>query len=108
MGRTHESKTEHYQRRHRMRQQAPSEHAHIHATDDKVPEEVPRRKALDHAIPARVAPDALGPGHALTLLVREDDPEGEGVDQAALHQRHNVHVPVQLRARRQGRVALWE
>lgn len=84
-----------------MRQQPPPEHSHIHAADHEIPKKIPRRKPLNHAAATRVAPDALGPSHGLALLIRPDDPERKGVDQAALHQRHDVHVPVQLRARRQ-------
>jgi hypothetical protein len=101
---THESKTKHHQRRNSMRQQPPSEHAHIHATNHQIPEKVPRRKPLNHPTATGIAPDALGPSHGLALLVDPDDPQRERVDQATLHQRHDVHVPVQLRARRQGGV----
>lgn len=105
---THKPQTKHHQRRDGMRPQPPAKRTDIHAADDEIPEEIASGKALNHAARAGVAPDALGPGHGLALVVGPHDPQRQRVDDAALHQRHDVHVPVQLRARREGGVGLGE
>ena len=77
-----------------VRQQARPEHVQVRGTEHKVPQEVAGREGLDEPAGARVAEDALGEGHAAALVIAPDDPEGEGVDEAGLHHRHDVDVPV--------------
>ncbi len=67
--------------------------------DRQVPQEVARREALHHAARAAVAPDTAAPVHARPLRVAEDDGQGGGVDEAALDERHDAHVPVHPGAR---------
>ena len=69
----------------------------MHYADAQIPQEVPGREPLDHAIRARVPIHPLPPVHIPPLLVPPHDPQSQEVDDARLHERHDVHVPVQPR-----------
>lgn len=107
-GVTYKTKTEHAQGTHAMRPHPPAEDAHIPARDHQIPQEVPSSQALNHATPARVAVHALHGAHVHALLVHVHDPQRGGIDGARLHERDDVHVPVDLRAPVELRVDGWE
>ena len=103
-GRTYKPEAEHHQRSHRMRQQPPPKHTHIHDTDPQVPQKVSRGETLNHAPSPRIAPHPFLPAHARPLLVHSHDPERHGVDEHALEEGDDVDIPVEFRAGGEGRV----
>lgn len=80
-----------------MREHAPAENVHISRAHVQIPQEVSKRKALQKTAHAIVAPDPLLPvviaAPGLALLIKEDDVQAQGVDQAALGERDDVHIP---------------
>ena len=91
---THESERENTQRAHSMRPHAQSEDSQIATRHHQIPQEIPRREALDHTTAPGVAVDTLRRAHGSPLLVNPHDPQGGGIDAAALHEGDDVHVPV--------------
>jgi len=91
-----------------MSEQAQAKDVDVQGRHEQVPDEVSRRHTLDEAAGPSVPPDALLPVHGLALLVDGHDPERHGVDEDALHQGHDVRVPVRLLRAVMGRVVPGE
>ena len=79
-----------------MGEHAESEHVDMLQCDHQVPEEVSGCHALNHSSRSSVAPNPFLPAHILALLIYEHNPQGEEVNRCALHQRYDVHIPVDL------------
>lgn len=94
---THESERKDRHSRNGMREHSDTEDMDVSRTHVQVPQEIPQRKALQQSGNAIVAPDSLFPivrvTPGLALLIEEDDIQTQGVDEAALHERDDVHIP---------------
>ena len=80
----------------------------VHSRHHQIPQEVTRRKPLNHPTSARVTIYPLHRAHVLPFLIHKHDPQRRRVDRARLHQRHDAHIPVYLCASTESRVDLWE
>jgi hypothetical protein len=78
-----------------MSQCSQAKNVEMKTRNDQIPNKVTSGQGLNKAGGARVAPDALLPVHALTLLVPKHDPQGEAVDEDALNHGDDVGVPVE-------------
>lgn len=87
-----------------MRPHAHPKDAHIRTRDDQIPQEIPGRQPLNHATPTRIPIHPLQGAHLPPLLIHPHDPQRRRIDRARLHQRHHVHVPIDLGARVELRV----
>lgn len=81
-----------------MRPHADPKDANIPTRHHEIPQEIPGRQPLNHPTPTRIPIHPLQRTHVHPLLIREHDPQCRGIDGAGLHQRHDVHVPVDLGA----------
>lgn len=82
-----------------MYQHARSKHRYVLQRDDQIPNEVSSRKTLNKAISASITEDPALPIQLASLIIREQDPQCQDIDQRALHERYDVNVPVQFRPR---------
>lgn len=91
---TYESEGVHDERGDGVGQSTEAKDVKVHTGHDEIPEKVTRRQGLDHRRALRVGPHSLLPAHAPPLLVVQHDPDGEAVDEQALHHGHDVGVPI--------------
>lgn len=89
-------------------QHTETKNIHVGGGNAKVPEEIAASEGLDHGGAPRVAPEALLLVHLLALLIGVHDPQGQGADGGALHEGHDVDVPVQLLGLGQGGILAGE
>lgn len=101
---THKAKRKDAESAHRMRPHPRPKNPQMPRRHHQIPQEVPRRQALNHPTTPRIAIHALHRPHSLALLIHRHDPQRRGIDAAALDQRDDVHVPVEAGARVEGRV----
>lgn len=94
---TYESKREDGDSRDGMGEHTPAENVHMSRTHVQIPQEVAQGKALQQSTHTIVSPNALFPhvwaAPGLALLIEEDDVQAQGVDEAALHEGDDVHIP---------------
>lgn len=80
-----------------MSKHAPAKDVHVSRAHVQIPEEVAQGLALEQTAHAIISPDALLPvavaAPGLALLVEEDDIQAQAVDDAALHEGDDVHIP---------------
>lgn len=93
---TYVSKAENPQGTDSMEEHADSKHPNIDRADDQVVDKVSGRESSHHATNAGVSINAFTDIHRFPLFIGEHSPQGQGIDEGALHQRHNMHIPVQL------------
>jgi hypothetical protein len=72
------------------------EDADVLERDDEIPQEIAARKRLYQPSGAGVSMYFASPVHLAPLLVFGHNPECEHADDGALHERHDVHVPVEF------------
>lgn len=87
-----------------MEQHANSEDSHMLDSNHQIPQKVAASKGLDQARCASIAMHTLLLIHGVALVILPDDPQGHGADQGALHEAHDMHIPVQLGASIEGGV----
>lgn len=108
--RTYESERKNRDSRDGMRKHTPAEDVHVSRAHVQIPKEVSKRETLQQTAHAIIAPDSLLPvvvaAPGLALFVEEDDIQAEGVDQAALHERDDMHIPANASATVEVRVGL--
>ena len=101
-GKAYKAKRVHRQRSQSMRQHADAERPQVHRADHQIPQEIADRQRDDQPVGARVAPHPLLPAHLPAGPVLPQRPGRHGADDDRLDQRHDMDVPADARARREG------
>lgn len=73
-----------------------AEDVEVEAGDNQIPDKVACGQSLDHGAGSSVSPEALLPVHLPALIVVPDDPDSDGIDEAALDHGHDLSIPVKL------------
>ena len=76
--------------------------------DHQIPQEVPASKSLHQPRSSSVAMHPFHLAHLVPLVIIQHNPQRQPADNRRLYERHDVHVPVQLRARIELRVYIGE
>lgn len=95
-GKTHESKRVNGQSADGVGKQTQPKDIQVENGHQQIPDKVTAGHSLDHARGAGIPPDALLEVGIPALIIDEDDPQREAIDQGALDQRDDVGVPVDL------------
>ena len=74
----------------------------------QIPEEVPASKSLHQPRSSSIAMHPLHLAHLVPLIIIQHNPQRQPADDRRLHERHDVHIPVQLCARVELRVYVGE
>lgn len=95
---THETQGKDGAGRDGVHQHAHSKNVDVVGAREQVPDEVSSCHALQETSSPIVSPDLASPVHLAALFIAENDPQGDRVDQQALHHRHDMDIPVDARA----------
>lgn len=63
-------------------------------TDENVPEKIANSQSLNQSTSPSIPIHALKSIHVFPLLICKHDPQRQRSDEAALHRRHDVNIPV--------------
>lgn len=79
-----------------MEQHSNAKDVHVYSAHNQVVQKIPGRKSLHEATGPGVSVHPLRGGHAVPLTVGEHDPQSDQVNEGALHERHDMDIPVEL------------
>ena len=79
-----------------------AEYLHVGKGDEEIPQEISCCQSLNHGRSTRIPIDTFLGVHFPALLIREHNPQRQHIDHAALHEGHNMNIPVHLSVLGQG------